>query len=64
MLLRRVRKTAKSDGNLRHVCVWVCSSVRVEQLGFCWQGNGGIFMKFDIWVFSKPCSENVSFIDI
>jgi hypothetical protein len=35
-VFRRVRKTAKSDYQLRHVCLSVCLSVRMEQLGSRW----------------------------
>jgi hypothetical protein len=29
---RRVRKDAKGDYNFRHICLFVCLSVRMEQL--------------------------------
>jgi hypothetical protein len=35
-IFRNVRKIAKTDYQLRHVCVCVCLSVRMEQLGSYW----------------------------
>ena len=33
---RRVRKIAKGDYYLRHVCLSICPSVRIEQLDSHW----------------------------
>jgi len=52
---RRVRKIAKSDRYLRHVCLsYVCPSVRPSVRPSAWNNSaltGRIFMKFDVWVF-------------
>jgi hypothetical protein len=50
---RRLRSIQKSNYQLRHVC-----------LSSAWKNsahNGGIFMKFDIWVLFRESVENVQF---
>jgi len=36
VFLRRVRKIAKSEYYLHHVCLSVCPSIRIEQLDSHW----------------------------
>jgi hypothetical protein len=55
---RRVRKIAKSDHYLNHVCLSICPSIR-------WNNSTPtrrIFMKFRI--FMKTCPENSKFVKI
>jgi len=58
-LFRRVRKIAKSDNQLRHVCLSVCLSARNNS-----DPTGRIFMKFDIWVIFEKSVKNSSFVKI
>ena len=53
---RCVRRIAKRDYFLRHVCL----SVRVERL----YSNFRIFVKLIFEYFSKICQENISFIKV
>ena len=57
MLFIRIRKIAKSDNQLRHVC----PSVRMEQLGSHWTDFYEILI-FEY--FSEICREIASFIKI
>jgi hypothetical protein len=54
IIFRRVRKIAKSDYSLRHVCLSVCLSA--------WNNSaptGRIFMEFDIWVFFEKSLKKI-----
>jgi hypothetical protein len=56
-ILRRVRKIAKSNCQLRHVCVSVSTSA--------WNNSaptGRIFIKFCIWGFSENLSRKFKFL--
>jgi len=67
-VFRRVRKTAKIDYYLRHVCPSVYPSVRLSvRLTFSPSPRnnsaptGRIFVKFYIWIFSENLSRKFSF---
>ena len=61
LLFGRVHKITKSDYYLRHVCLSVRPSVRMEQLGSHWTD----FHKIrHLSIFSKNSRENSSFIKI
>ena len=53
---RRIRKIAKSDLQLRHVCPSVC-----QYAGNNWAPTGRIFVKFDIGVFFENLSRKLKF---
>jgi len=59
-LSRFFRKIFKIHYQLRHVCLSVRPSDRIEQLA----ATGWIFMKYDIRVFSKHCLENSRFMNV
>jgi len=60
-LFRRVRKIAKSDYQLRHVCLSLRPSVRMEQLISHWTD---FHEKLIFDYFSKICRENLIWIEI
>jgi len=57
----RVRKIAKSDYLLHHVCLYIPSFVRMEQLGSHWTDFRELLY---LSIFQKICWENASFIKI
>jgi hypothetical protein len=62
MVFSRFRKTAKSDYQLRPVCLSACQSVRMELLGSHWSDFNEILY---LSIFRKKmCRENSSFIKI
>jgi hypothetical protein len=58
--VRRVRKIAKSDNELRQVCLPVWSSVRPSARNNS-APTGRIFRKFDIWTFFKNLCSKLKF---
>jgi hypothetical protein len=61
-LFKRIRKISKIDREPHHVCLSVCPPIRPHGTtrlplhGFSWN--------FDIWLFSKICTEHLSFFKI